>query len=97
MISVVVHEGDTIRIRIPELTHDVEGRVTEGDVSYTLFIDDTDEVIEQGVLGYTPQMGWSTITTLPDIASSKRMRVEVVATALGAQRTFSEVISVRAL
>lgn len=95
MISVVVHESDTVRIRIPELTHDVLGRVTEGDVTYSIYDDTTDELLESGSLGYTPAMGWSTITVLPNVDRSTRMRAVVVAAAYGSQKTFVELFTVR--
>lgn len=90
MISVVVYEGDTFRIRLPELHHDVDGLITSGaDVSYELTNKATGALLDSGVMGWTPAKGWSAIALAPQITADMVVHTEVVAIYSGSQRTFT--------
>jgi hypothetical protein len=95
MISVVAREGDSVLVRIPVLEHDIDGPVRENAVITFTMYDPDDLVLADGVMGYSPQKGWSAIVDLPYVDRTQKVRLVAVAQYQGVQRTLESNFSLR--
>lgn len=75
-LNVQPFEGDSVRIRVTDVTHDSSGAVTTADAAtYTVYrADDTSHA--SGNLTYDATLGWTAIFTAPTLtADAERLTV----------------------
>jgi hypothetical protein len=93
----VFYEGDTARIRLPQLIHDEDGIVVDNATVTYQITDDDGDVVGYGDLEWTPQLGWSALFQVPALDSNARLVTVVTAVYSGSTKQFREVVPIRNL